>query len=88
MYKKEQMKIIKQKNKAAETKSSLDGSSSTVALERTLESPLDCKVIKPVNPKRNQPCIFIGRTDSEAPMLWPPDVKSQIIGKDCDAGKD
>ena len=39
-------------------------------------------------PQRNQPCIFIGRTDSEAPMLWPPDVKSQLIGKDPDAGKD
>ena len=78
MYKKEQMKIIKQKNKAAETKSSLDRSSSTVALERTLESPLDCKVIKPVNAKRNQPCIFIGRTDTEAeaPILWPADAKN------------
>ena len=54
MYKKEQMKIIKQKNKAAETESSLEGSSSTVALERTLESPLDCKVIKPVKGKGDQ----------------------------------
>ena len=59
----------------------------TVVLEKTLESPLDCKEIKPVNPKGNQSWIFIGRTDADAPMLWPPDVKSQIIGKDPDAGK-
>ena len=59
-------------------------------LEKTLESPLDSKEIKAVNPKGNQPCIFIGRTDaeSEAPILWPPDVKSQLIGKDPYAGKD
>ena len=58
-------------------------------LEKTLESPLDCK-IKPVNPKGNQPCIFIGRTNAEdeAPILWPPDVKIRLIGKDPDAGKD
>ena len=49
--------------------------------------PLDCK-IKPVNPKRNQSWIFIGRTDGEVPMLWPPDVKSRLIGKDPDTGKD
>ena len=51
---------------------------------------LDCKKIKPVSPKVNQPLIFIGRTDTEAedPILWPPDVKSQLIGKDPDAGKD
>ena len=51
---------------------------------------MDCKEIKPVNPKRNQPCIFIGRTvaEAEAPILWPPDAKSQFIGKDPDAGKD
>ena len=57
--------------------------------EKTLESPLDCKEIKPVNPKGNQPGIFIERTDAEAesPVLWPPDVKSQLIGKDPDAGK-
>ena len=57
-------------------------------LERTLESPLDSK-IKPVNLKGNQPWIFIGRTDAdaEAPILWTPDVKSQLIGKDPDAGK-
>ena len=60
----------------------------TVVLEKTLESPLDCKEIKPVNPKRNQPWIPIGSTDAKAPILWPPDVKSQLIGKDPDAGKD
>ena len=59
-------------------------------LEKTLESPLDSKKIKPVTPKGNQPCIFIGRTDAEAgaSILWPPDAKSQLIGKDPDAGKD
>ena len=58
--------------------------------EKTLESPLDNKEIKPVNPKGNQPWIFIGRTDTEAetPILWPPDVKSWRTGKDPDAGKD
>ena len=62
----------------------------TVGLEKTLESPLDCKEIKPVNPKGNQPWIFIGRTDAEAeaPILWPRDGKSQLIGKDPEAGKD
>ena len=62
----------------------------TVMLEKTLESPLDCKEIKPVNPKGNQPWIFIGRTEAEAKasILWPPDVKSWLIGKDPDAGKD
>ena len=59
-----------------------------VLLEKTLESPLSCKVIKTVNPKGNQPWILIGRTDTEAPILWPPDVKSWLIGKDPDAGKD
>ena len=58
-----------------------------VVLEKTLESPLDCKEIKPVNPKGYQSWIFIGRTDPEAPILWPPDVKSQLTGKDPDAGK-
>ena len=55
-----------------------------MVLEKTLESPLDCKEIQPVNPKGNQSRIFIGRTDAEAeaPILWPPDVKSQLIGKD------
>ena len=62
----------------------------TVVLEETLESPLECKEIKPVNPKRNQSWIFIGRTDAEAesPVLWPLDVKNWLIGKDPDAGKD
>ena len=62
----------------------------TVVLEKTLESPLDCKEIQPVNPKGNQPWIFIGRTDAEAeaPVLWLPDVKSQIFGKEPDVGKD
>ena len=55
---------------------------------RRLESPLGCKEIQPVHPKENQSCIFIGRTDAEAPVLWPPDGKSQPIGKDPDAGKD
>ena len=56
----------------------------------TLESPLDCKEIKPVHPKGDQSWIFIGRTDSEAeaPILWPPDAKSQHISKDPDVGKD
>ena len=62
----------------------------TVALEKTLESPLDCKEIEPVNPKGNQFWIFIGRTyaEVEAPILWPPHVNSQLIGKVPDAGKD
>ena len=62
----------------------------TVVLEKILESPLDCEEIKPVHPKGNQPSIFIGRTDAEAetPILWPPDAKSWLIGKDPDAGKD
>ena len=59
-----------------------------VMLEKTLESPLDCKEIKPVNPKGNQPWRFTGRTDAEAPILWPPDVKSWLTEKDPDAGKD
>ena len=60
-----------------------------MVLEKILESPLDCK-IKPVNPKGNQPWLFTGRTDAEAetPVLWPPDVKTRLIGKDSDAGKD
>ena len=61
----------------------------TEVLEKTLESPLDHKEIKPVNPKGNQSWIFIGRTDAEAeaPILWPPDVKDWLIGKDPDMGK-
>ena len=57
-------------------------------LEKTLESPLDCKEIKPVNFEGNQPWIFIGRTDAGALILWPSDVMSRLIGKDPDAGKD
>ena len=59
-----------------------------MVLEKTLESPLANKEIKPVNPKGNQPWIFIVNTDAEAPILWPHDGKSQITGKDPDAGKD
>ena len=61
-----------------------------MVLEKTLESPLDCKEIKPVNPKGTQPWIFIGRTDAEAeaPILSSADEKSQLIGKGPDAGKD
>ena len=60
-----------------------------MVLEKTLESPLDSKESKSVNPKGNQSCIFIGRTDAEAetPILCPPDVKNWLIGKDVDAGK-
>ena len=59
-------------------------------MEKTLESPWDCKEIKPVNPKGNQFWILTGRTvaEAEAPILWSPDTKSQLIGKDLDAGKD
>ena len=59
-------------------------------LEKTPESPWDCKEIKAVNPKGNHPWIFIGRTDveAEAPILWPPDAKSQLTRKDPDAGED
>ena len=62
----------------------------TVVLEKTLESPLDCKEIQPVHPKGDQSWVFIGRTDGEAetPILWPPDAKSWLIWKDPDAGKD
>ena len=62
----------------------------TVVLEKTLESPLDCKKIQPVHPKGDQSWVFIGRTDVEAetPILWPPDAKSRLIWKDPDAGKD
>ena len=62
----------------------------TVVLEKTLESPLDCKEIQPVNPKGNKSRIFIGRTDAEAetPVPWPPDANNWFIGKDPDAGKD
>ena len=60
----------------------------TLMLEKTLESPLDCREIQPVNPKRNQSWIFIGRIDAEAPILWPPDRKNWLLRKDPDAGKD
>ena len=62
----------------------------TVVLEKTLESPLDSKEINPVNPEKNQPWLFTGMTgaEAEAPILWPPDAKNQLIGKDPDAGKD
>ena len=62
----------------------------TVLLEKTLKSPLDCMEIKPVHPKGNQSWAFIGRIDAEAeaPILWPPDAKSHLIGKDSDIGKD
>ena len=62
----------------------------TVVLEKTHESPLQCKEIKPDNPKGNQPWIFTGRTDgeAEAPLFWPPNVKSWLIREDPDAGKD
>ena len=61
-----------------------------VVLEKTLQSPLDSKATKPDNPKGNKPWVFIGRTyaEAEALILWPPDAKSQLIGKDPDAGKD
>ena len=62
----------------------------TVVLEKTLESPLDCREIQPVHPKGDQSWVFIGRTDAEAetPILWSPHVKSWLIGKDPDAGRD
>ena len=62
----------------------------TVVLEKTLESPLYYKSIKPINPKGNQSWVFIGRTDAEteAPILWPPHAKNRLFGKDSDAGKD
>ena len=61
-----------------------------MVLEKTLESPLDCKEIQPVHPKGDQSWVFIGRTDAEAetPVLWPPDAKSYLICKVPDAGKD
>ena len=62
----------------------------TAVLEKTLESPLDCKEIQPVHPKGNKSWIFIGKTNTEAetPILWPPDVKNWLIGRDSDAGRD
>ena len=60
-----------------------------MVLEKTLESPLDCKEIQPVHPKGDQSWVFIGRTDAEAetPILWPSDVKNQLTGQDPDPGK-
>ena len=60
----------------------------TVVLEKTIESPLDCKEIQPVHPKRDQSWVFIEGTDAETPIFWPTDVKSWLIGKDPDAGRD
>ena len=57
-------------------------------LEKTLESPLDCKEIQPIHPKGDQSWVFIGRTEAEAPILWPHGVKSQLIGKDPDDEKE
>ena len=61
-----------------------------MVLEKTLESPFGCEGIQPVHPKGDQSWVFTGKTDGEAetPILWPPDVKSWLIGKDSDAGKD
>ena len=61
-----------------------------MALEKTLESPLDCKEVQPVHPKGDQSWLFIGRTDAEAetPIVWLPHAKSRLIGKDSDAGRD
>ena len=61
-----------------------------MVLEKTLESPLDCKEIQPVHPKGDQPWVFFGRNDAKAatPILWPPHVNSRLIGKDPDAGRD
>ena len=61
-----------------------------MVLEKTPESPLDCKQVQPVHPKGDQSWVFFGRTDAKAetPILWPPDVKSRLIGKDPEAGRD
>ena len=66
------------------------GAFAVCGVEKTLQSPLNCKEMKPVDPKGNQSWIFIGKTDAEAetPILWPPDAKNWLIGKDPDAGKD
>ena len=60
----------------------------TMVLEKTLEGPLDCKEIQPVHPKGDQSWVVIGRTEAETPVLWPPDAKNWLLGKDPDAGKD
>ena len=67
---------------------SLHHPSPNIVLEKTFENPLDSKEIKPVNPKENQHWILTGRTEAEAPILWPPDAKFWLIGKDPDSGKD
>ena len=59
-----------------------------MVLEKTLESPLDCKEIQPVHSEGDQPWDFFGRNDAETPVFWPPDAKSGLIGKDSDAGRD
>ena len=59
-----------------------------MVLEKTLESPLDCKEIQPFHCKGHQSWVYIGRTDAETPILWPPDVKNGLIGQDPDAGRD
>ena len=59
-----------------------------MVLEKTIESPLDCKEIQPVHSKGDQPWVFFGRNDAETPIIWPPDAKSRLVGKDPDAGKD
>ena len=71
-------------------KAKVHWSLSLVVLDKTLEDPLDCKEIQPVNPKGNQSWIFLGRTDAEAetPIIWPPNAKNWFTGKDPDAGKD
>ena len=81
---------IKKKKKKTESWVLKNWSFQAVVLEKTLESSLDCKEIKPVNSKRNQSSIFIGRTDAEGEILilWPPDAKNWFIGKDVDAGQD
>ena len=82
-------KIIKKVEHHKESRALKNWCFWTVVLEKTLESPLDSKEIKPVNPTGSQPWIFIGRTDeTEAPVFWPPDAKSQPIEKDPDSGKD
>ena len=61
-----------------------------MVLEKTLESPLDCKEIQPVHPKGDESCVFIGRTDAEdeTPIFWPPHARNWLTGKDSDAGRD
>ena len=76
-------------NRVGQDWSDLAAAAATVVLEKTLESPLDCKEIQPVHSKGNQSWVFIGSTDAKAatPILWPPHAKSWLIGKDSDAGR-